>query len=78
MQAAGVDRQQHVGRRVFAFAGEALDQLVGTTLDHVYLNAGFLGELLEQHRVGIVMAMRVDSQLGSRSGGPGQQPESEK
>ena len=66
MQAAGIDRQQHVGRGVFALADQALDQLVGAGLDHVHLDSGFLGELLEQHRVGIVVAMRIDVQLSSR------------
>ena len=57
---AGIDRDQDIGRAVFPFADNPLDQRIGACLDQIDPDAGLLGEILIQRQIGIVMARGID------------------
>jgi hypothetical protein len=59
-QAAGVDRDEHVGRAARAFVADALDERVLARLDAVHLDAGLPGEAGVERLVGLVVARRVE------------------
>ena len=62
LQPRHVDGQQHVGRRVRAFGLDALLE-AGARRDHVDLDAGVLGEGLEQRLDQLLLAIRIDVDL---------------
>ncbi|MCY1303884.1 hypothetical protein D9M70_536120 [compost metagenome] len=64
-QAADVDRQDHVGRRVGAFGLDALDEAL-VEEEHVGGDAGFLGEGVEQRldQIGLPVGIDIDLTVG--------------
>ena len=76
-QAAGVHRDQHVGRAAGAFVLQALEKRVLVGLDAVHLDAGLPGEVGVQRIVGLVVARGVEVEdlllgKGGKRGGDGQ------
>jgi len=64
---ADIDGEQHIGRAVAPFGLDALDQaLLGE--DHIDLDAGLLGEFLEQGVDQIRLAVRIDIDLARLDG----------
>ncbi|MNL49893.1 hypothetical protein D3C87_1728630 [compost metagenome] len=69
-EAADVDSQDHVRRRVGAFGLDALDEAL-VEEEHVRRDAGFLGEGIEQRldQVGLTIGIDVDLAIGPGRGG---------
>ncbi len=66
-QIADIDGEQHVGGAVAAFRGDPLDQaFLGK--DHIDLDAGLRGEILEQGIDQIGLAVRIDIHLPGLGG----------
>ena len=62
-EAAGIDGDENIGWREFAFALDAFDQRVRIGFDPVHLDPRFSGEFVIERKVGVVMARGVDVHL---------------
>ncbi len=67
-QPPGIRRYQQVRRRARTLGFEPFDQFVGPGLDHVDLDAGFLGKAGEQLLVRLVVAVSVEVHLAAQGG----------
>jgi len=70
LDAAGVDRDEHVARALVAFGAKTLDERIGLGVDAVDLDARQVGEIAVQGFVGLVVTGRIEIERPALRPGP--------